>query len=886
MTRLQSGKPCILGLILLLFAAASAGADVTLPSLVGDNMVLQQGESAGIWGRAEPSEKVSVQGSWQTEAVTATADRDGRWRLALPLPAAGGPYSIRIVGRNELELNNVMVGEVWVCSGQSNMEMGVSLCSNADEEIAAADFPDIRLFMVPRTIAARPGDRLGPDLRWKVCTPETVVQGGWGGFSAAAYYFGRRLHKELQTPIGLIQAAWGGTPAESWTALPMLGRIGGYEREIEESNLLADHPDKVEAMNRRRTNEWESELARVDAGMGKEKWYAPDFDDSAWETMVQPVNWNENDLRNFDGVVWFRKRLDLPPEWNGRELVLELGPIDDADRTWVNGTLVGETGNWTAERKYTVPAAATGTGRVCITVRVLDTGGAGGIYGAGEKLKIHPADSPGDCLPLAGPWRFMKSAGTGKIPSRPPLLELSAYATASSLFNGMISPILPFTIKGAIWYQGESNSPRSRRYEELLKAMIDCWRERWRQGDFPFYYVQIAPFLYWSGADGVGIREAQRRVLSHPGTGMVVTSDIGNIHDIHPRNKQDVGGRLALLALAKTYGRAVDACSGPLLRSMTVEGSRVRLRFDYCGSGLAVRKGHGLSSFRLAGSDGIFLPARAVLDGNSVVLSSPLIKSPVSADYAWSDTAEGHLINREGLPASCFSTAWNRAPENRNTALAPVPKAGWWWQRHEAKLERIRRGGVDLLFIGDSITHNWENEPYREVWDRYYAHRKAVNLGFSGDRTENVLWRLQSGEIDGISPRVAVVMIGTNNTDGIHFPTAHTAAELAEGIIAVCKTLRSKLPDTKIIMLCPFPCGEKPNARRSANLAAGALASRMVDRSTVCYLDIGEQFLNPDGTIGAAVMPDFLHPSREGHLIWARAMEPLLSRLLGDEMVK
>ncbi len=885
MSHLESGKVCLISLVFLLIITAPAFPDVTLPPLVGDNMVLQQGKSAGIWGEATPGEAVSIQGSWQKEAARTAADRSGRWRLDLSLPPAGGPYSIRIDGNNSITLRNVMVGEVWICSGQSNMEMGVTVCNNAEAEVAAADFPDIRLFMVPRVVAATPRASLDPATQWKICSPETVAQGGWGGFSAAAYYFGRRLHRELKVPIGLIQSAWGGTPAESWTTLPVLLRIGGYEREIEQAELLADFPRTVDEMNRRKIEQWEKEMTRLDIGLGKDKWYAPDHDDSAWQTMDQPNSWQANDLAGFDGVVWFRKGIDLPPDWIGRDLVLELGPIDDEDRTWVNGIPVGETGNWTQERKYAVPAAAVKNGRLAVTVRVLDTGGQGGLYGSAEKLKIFPSGSPEKSIPLAGPWRFRKSVGKGEIVPRPSLLHLSAYTSASSLFNGMIAPLLPYTIKGVIWYQGEANSPRPRRYTELLKAMIDCWRDSRQLGEFPFYFVQIAPFLYWNDADGVGVREAQRRAMSHPNTGMVVTSDIGNILDIHPRNKQDVGGRLALWALAKTYGKKIDVYSGPLFRSMQIEGEKARIFFDSCGSGLAVTPGRELDGFKLAGSDGIFLPARAVIDGNSVLLSSPLISDPKDANYAFSNTAEGSLINKDGFPASCFSTAWNRPGENRNTALSSIPKGGWWWQRHAAKLERIRAGGVDLLFIGDSITHGFENEAGSKVWDKYYVHRKAANLGFSGDRTENVLWRLDNGEIDGISPKVVVLMIGTNNTDGVHFSTAHTALELAEGIIAICRTLRTRLPDSKILLLCPFPYGRTPNERRTANLAAGALASRIADNRNIFYLDISDRFVGSDGTIDPAVMPDFLHPNREGYLIWAKAMEPTLARLLGDAAV-
>ncbi len=878
-------KHWLFGLVLLLGFAAAAGADVRLPSLVGDNMVLQKGEKANVWGWASPGEPVIVEGSWGSKSRTTADRRDGRWSVDLSLPEAGGPYSITIRGDNLIKIENVLVGEVWVCSGQSNMEMGITACNNAEEEVAGADHPEIRLFQVERSVSAIPLDKLKHPVEWKVCSTETVAQEGWGGFSAAAYYFGRTLHNELKVPIGLIHTSWGGTPAESWTSADMLARVGGYENQLEDLDFLAVNTGKVDEINRQKIEEWEKALEAADAGYGQDKWYASGFDDSQWKTMDLPGSWNDNELKSFDGVAWFRKSIDLPESWAGKELLLELGPIDDEDRTWVNGTSVGQTQGWTAKRKYKVPARAVESGRALIVVRVLDTGGGGGIYGDKKEIKILPVNAPEDTISLAGPWRYMASSSAAKLPPRPRMLAVGAH-TVSSLYNAMISPLLPYRIKGAIWYQGESNCSRSRSYEALFESMIDCWREGWGVRALPFYYVQIAPFLYAQGGDCAGVREAQRRVMNLENTGMAVTSDIGNILDIHPRNKQDVGKRLALWALKNTYGKEVGECSGPIFKGIKAEGNKARLFFDHCESGLAVREGHTLSSFKLAGSDGIFLPAEAAIDGKCVILSCPLISNPVGVCYAWSNTAEGNLINKEGLPASCFNSLWNFEDENPNTALIPVPLRGWWWNRHNDKLELIEKGGVDLVFIGDSITHSWENQPQHKIWEKYYGHRNPINLGFSGDRTENVLWRLDNGEIDNISPKVAVVMIGTNNTDAGHFPKADSAQEVAEGIIAICKTLRIKLPKTKVLMLCPFPYGQTPNPRRAANQEAGTIASKIADNEHIFYLDIGDEFLDPDKTLEADIMPDFLHPNETGYRIWARAMEPVLSRLMEDKPVK
>ncbi|QDV09774.1 Beta-glucuronidase [Planctomycetes bacterium Poly30] len=862
-------------------------ADVTLPAVLGNHGVLQAGETAAIWGWAAPGEAVTVTGSWTTAPAEAVADDEGRWRVEIPLPEPGGPYSITIEGQNRIVLEDMLVGEVWICSGQSNMEMGVGAAADAEREIAAADHPGIRLFRVPQAVSARPLERLSPGAAWTICSPDTIAQGNWGGFSAVGYYFGRRLNAELGVPIGLIHTNWGGTPAESWTPADVLEGLDGYEDRLAERALLADAPEKVEAMNRARLAEWESEVARQDAGYGEPRWYSADLDDSEWATMDLPVNWSETDLRDFDGVVWYRKNVSLPQGWRGKELVLELGPIDDEDRTWVGETQVGEGNVWNAARRYSVPASAAGGESVVVTVRVLDKDGPGGIFGSPDQMALYAADAPGERLSLAGPWRYRVSSDVKAQAPRPELLGVSAYGTPASLYNAMIHPLVPFGIQGAIWYQGEANATAPRRYEPLFRAMIEGWRSAWKQPAFPFYYAQIAPFLYWPGSDSTGVREAQRRTLDHPNVGMVVTSDIGNLHDIHPQNKQDVGLRLANVALAGTYGREVGAVSGPIFRSMQVDGERARLTFDHAEGGLSVRPGTELSSFELAGADGIFLPAEATLEKEEVVLHCSQIPAPVAARYAWSNTSEGNLMNGAGLPASCFSTIWNEEGENRNTALVPMPKWGWWWGRHQEKRALAAKGDVDLVFIGDSITHAWEDAGARETWNRYYGRRRALNLGFSGDRTENVLWRLQNGELDGISPKVAVVMIGTNNTDGVNFPTAHSAEELAEGIVAVCKTIRVLLPNTQILLLAPFPYGETPNPRRATNHAAGQLAAAaLAGDERIRFADLSAHFLTEDETIDREIMPDFLHPGPKGQAIWAQAMEPLLSELLGDAPVK
>jgi sialate O-acetylesterase len=458
-------------LVLMVVGVAVASAAVKLPAVIGDNMVLQRGQAVPIWGWADKGEEVTVSIAGQTH--TTKAGDDGRWKVTLDKLNVGQPLEmiVKVASGNAITLKNILVGDVWVCSGQSNMEMGISQCNNAKEEIAAADYPPIRLFMVPNVKAAQPVDDVKGT--WKPCTPQNVVADGWGGFSAAAYYFGRRLHKELNVPVGLIDTTWSGTPAQLWTS---------------------------------------------------------------------------------------RKALEANPA---------LKPL--------------------------------------------------------------------------------------------------ARGEASCLYNGMIAPLVPYAIRGAIWYQGESNASQAFLYRTLFPAMIANWRADWGQGDFPFGFVQLAPFRYngKNPANWAELCEAQRMTLdTSPNTGMAVTVDIGDVKDIHPKNKQEVGRRLALWALAKVYGKTELVYSGPIYKSMAIDGDKILLRFDHVGGGLIASDGKRLSEFTIAGEDQKFLPAAAKIDGETIVVHSDQVAKPVAVRFAWHDDTTPNLANKEGLPASPFRTdVWKGVTE-------------------------------------------------------------------------------------------------------------------------------------------------------------------------------------------------------------------------------
>lgn len=645
---------CAAGLV-----SASAGtrafADVRLPAILGSNMVIQAETDAPFWGWADPGEVVTVEPGWAgAEAVRVEADDSGVWTCSVPTPGAGGPYTIGVRGSNTIELTNVLVGEVWLASGQSNMEWPMRSTKNAAAEIAAASDGQLRLFLVQNAIAPSPQDDCKGG--WVVCTPETVPN-----FSAVAYFFGRQLREALDAPVGLIGAEWGGTPAEAWTSAEGLAGLPRFAAGLEMMRTLRDDPNALEEQYQERLAAWKAKYAKSE----QLNWTKAGFDDSAWEALEQPGNWSSADLKGFDGTVWCRKTIEIPEAWAGRELTLELGPIDDQDETFFNGVGVGETrgvNQWNVPRRYTVPGKLVKAGPAVVAVSVLDTGGLGGMHGEAAQMFVAPkGHSESERISLAGTWSYRKGAATKDIPAQPQRRTMNAH-TPSSLFNGMIAPVHPFAIRGAIWYQGESNRNQAYEYRKLFPAMINDWRSRWGE-DFPFYFVQIAPYTY-NGDQGqtAELREAQLMALGLPNTGMAVTMDIGNPRDIHPRNKQDVGDRLARWALAKTYNKPGIVYSGPLYRDVTVSGSQAIVRFDHA-EGLNARGGL-LKGFELAGEDKVWRAAGALVDGDTVVLSAYGVTKPVAVRYGWDDDDEPNLFNGAGLPASPFRTDnWKRVTQ-------------------------------------------------------------------------------------------------------------------------------------------------------------------------------------------------------------------------------
>ena len=657
----------ILFSVLLVACSMNVHAQVKLQPLFTDNMVLQQQASVPIWGEDKAGKKVTVVTSWDKKRYTTTTTAEGKWKVSVATPKAGGPYSITINDGKTVRLNNVLIGEVWLCSGQSNMEMPVVGWGNdyfKAEHKDADNHPNIRLLQLDLVANAKPATHFkARNNGWSVCNYATLAP-----FSATAYFFGRDLEKHLNVPIGLIQTCWGGTLAEAWTGKESLELDPDFTNGLKH---LSEIPaSKAESQKKYETAyaQWQKDINNKDAGMknGKALWVAPNFNDSDWKTMKIPSLFSQNGLEKFDGIVWFRRTIDIPSSMAGKNLTLQLGPVDDMDVTYFNGERIGEMSGWERDRIYQIPSRLVKAGKNVIAVRVLDPQGDGGIYGKREVIRLVAEGKKGEKnvtqeLVLTGEWHYKVSTDMGNLPAEP-VNPNNNPNLPTVLYNAMINPLIPYTIKGAIWYQGEANANRAYQYRELLPLMINDWRNRWGYR-FPFYIVQLANFMarHDQPAESAWaeLREAQAMTTNLDNTGISCTIDIGMEKDIHPSNKQDVGHRLALIARAKTYGQNVEY-SGPLYQSYEMSGSSIRINFSHTTGGLKTNDGQPVTGFAIAGPDHVWHWATAKIDGNSVIVSSDKVKFPVAVRYAWADNPACNLYNGANLPAFPFRTdSWN-----------------------------------------------------------------------------------------------------------------------------------------------------------------------------------------------------------------------------------
>lgn len=637
----------IAGLIASFLLTQSTEAKLPfLSPIFTSHMVLQRDRANTLWGWTDPGSRITV--TIADHKAATTADRSGKWMVRIAPPPVGGPYEVDVDGAEHVKLEDVLVGDVWVCSGQSNMEMGIGNVNNAADEIANANYPTIRLYMVQKTTS--PSPLVTPVGEWLECNPKNVAANGWNGFSAAAYFFGRELNQRLKVPIGLVDTCWGGTIAEAWTSKLGLARFPEFQPAI----AALDEFGKPGAPTTGQILEkW---MAANDPGSAaNDQWAKPDIDESEWKATPVPT-FESVALGSFDGVVWFRQEVDLPDTLPSGATQLQLGGVDDMDTTWVNGVRVGESFSVADFRRYAVPAGLLKPGKNIIVVRVLDTGGPGGIQNPDSQNILLPN---GSHLPIGTGWKWRVGADLTKSP-RLPTIYSNDPNIPTVLYNGMVAPIVPLAVKGAIWYQGESNADRAAQYQRLLPALINDWRKQFGQGDFPFFIVQLANFATRhpqpSEDAWAELREAQAMtVKSVRNTGLAVAIDIGDGGDIHPKDKQDVGLRLALAALHVAYGQDLPH-SGPVYRSLRRDGASLRIRFDHTDGGLKT-SGDKLMGFQIAGKDKKFVWADARIEGNEVVVSSTSVPEPVAVRYAWDMNPEATLYNGAGLPAVPFRSS-------------------------------------------------------------------------------------------------------------------------------------------------------------------------------------------------------------------------------------
>ena len=628
-------------LVALCFVSVMVSANVRLPKIFANNMVLQRNTPIPVWGWADANEKIEIR--FNTQIKKTKADKNGKWIIRLDYETAGGPYELSIKGKNKIVIKNVLVGEVWLCSGQSNMEFTVSEAINAEKEMNDANFPMIRHFDVANAIGSLPKEDV-KDGKWEVCSKTTV-----GNFTAVGYFFAKKIYDELKIPIGLINASWGGTNSEAWTSRE------AFENSPEFKEMIAEMP-KV-SLDSISNAYIKNEAKRIEVLQGSKinlakalTYKETSFDDANWPEFDEPREWERQELGELDGVVWLRKTIQVAANDAGKEASIELARVFDEDITYLNGVEIGRNDKWNATRKYAIPEGVLKEGKNVIAIRIVDNGGSGGISGNDEEIKINTANA---VIMLKGKWKYQVEEIFSNIGK-------DSYPTL--LYNAMINPLIPYAFQGVLWYQGESNAWRAYEYRKVFPLLINDWRKKWNKGDFPFYFVQLSSYDILKGNSNNGsmwaeLREAQTMTLSLPNTGMCVTTDIGNPNDVHPTNKQDVGKRLAAIALHNLYNRSI-VCSGPTFKSMEIQGNQIIATFENTGSGLSTSDKYGyVKGFEIAGSDQVFYYAKAQIVNNKVVIYNENVPNPVAIHFGWADDAsDDNLYNVEGFPAAPFRT--------------------------------------------------------------------------------------------------------------------------------------------------------------------------------------------------------------------------------------
>ncbi len=640
-------KRILCGLIILfiLFSTLDAIGQVRLPHLVSNGMVLQRETPVKIWGWASAGEKVRLSFNKKTyEAVTSV---DGNWLITLPAQKAGGPFEMKISASNEIKLENILFGDVWLCSGQSNMELSMRRVAVLyGDDIASSANPMIRQFLVPVSWNYNQPQQDIQGGKWEEANPQIVLS-----FSAVGYFFARDLFARYKVPVGIILCAAGGSCAEGWLSEETLK---SFPEQYKIAKQLADTSYFRNLLLNEQTSirKWFDELSKNDLGRKNKPWLDQSLDDSLWSVFRLPSSFEDAGMDFKNGAVWFRKEIDLPESSSGKQALLELGRIVDSDSVFINGKFVGNTTYQYPPRRYTIAPGILKAGKNNITIRIVSQSFNGGFI----KEKPYQLDVNGQSFDLKGPWKYNIGAKCGPSP-----MATFFPGKPLGLYNAMLSPVVNYKLKGMVWYQGESNAERATEYKSVLSTLIGEWRKRWGQGDLPFLFVQLPDFMEPkkdpSESSWAALRYQQLKTLSVPNTAMAVTIGLGEWNDIHPLRKKEVGQRLALAAEKLAYGDNKLVTSGPIYHSSSKKGNKIELTFTNCGSGLTTNDGKELNCFAIAGADRNFFCAKAVIKGNKIIVWNEKVVNPEIVRYAWADNPAGaNLYNREGLPASPFTS--------------------------------------------------------------------------------------------------------------------------------------------------------------------------------------------------------------------------------------
>ncbi|GHV22662.1 9-O-acetylesterase [Clostridia bacterium] len=631
--------------LVLFFTAISAFGQIRLPQLISDGMIVQRDAPIKIWGWAAPQEKVSVQ--LHKAAAQATANDKGEWEAILPAQKAGGPYSMTIKASNILSINNILIGDVWICSGQSNMETPISrVMSMFGDEINNYSNPNIRYVKIPLTYNFHGPQPDVPPCAWVDVTPETAQD-----FSATAYFFAKEMYEKTGMPVGIINSSVGGSPAEAWISEEALKPFPALlnDMRICQSDEFVAEMQRLGSLPGRR---WNTILNAQDKGLNEAiKWSSPAYNDNSWQTTdLLDNSWGRNGFYPANGVFWFRKEVEIPANWANQAALLFMGRIVDSDSVFVNGVFVGTTGYQYPPRNYAVPQGVLKAGKNLITVRLVSQGG----FPEFVKDKPYKMVFNNQEISLEGQWKYNVGAVMPAVSSG----GITFQYKPVGLYNAMIAPLQNHAIKGFLWYQGEANTGRYAEYYDLMSTLISDWRSLWK-ADLPFLSVQLASFmepaLLQQYSNWAELRDVQLNLSQTiPNTGLAIAIDIGEWNDIHPLNKKDVGKRLALQARKLAYGEKIIT-DGPVYQSSKIEGNKIILSFQEGTNDLMPVD--ELKGFAVAGADGIFKLSKASINGNQVIVWNDEIFQPVKVRYAWANNPDGaNLKNKSGLPASPFQT--------------------------------------------------------------------------------------------------------------------------------------------------------------------------------------------------------------------------------------